>query len=90
MVTHEDINNYMEQILIKYSQGSHYPTILKAQEIYSQLTGRLSFDNQDDEQRVYSFNEWYLFDFVNDKKSVIDHISNDKDINQELLVYFSK
>lgn len=58
-----EIKNLFEKLLVNYTSGDYYDTLLKAKEEYFLRIGPINEDGDDYEARMNAFNEWYIFQF---------------------------
>ena len=57
------IEQHLEKALAHYSQNRYYDIMLKAKDSYLQLTGSVDDTEQDYENKMNCFNDWYLFQY---------------------------
>ena len=67
--TFEVIKGHMEKALIEFSKDDHLETLLEAKREYFSLTGQANEDDEDFESRMNSFNDWYILQFVSNKRT---------------------
>lgn len=81
----EVVHEYLDKVLILYSQGDHFSDLKDAKDIYFSLTGKLDEDKEDFESRMNSFNDWYIFQHrqKDGSKVIEDHIRNNE-VEEEL------
>lgn len=89
---YNEIENVIEKAIGYYTQQEHYPELLKAQEIYFYLTGKISSDEEDFESRMSNFYEWYLFHYkaTIDQKTRLELFLEMNPVSQELLDIVTK
>ena len=61
---YKNLNQYLDQALVEYSNADHISTLLEAKKEYFSITGQANEDDEDFESRMTSFNDWYLLQFV--------------------------
>lgn len=76
----------LEKILTEYTSGDNYETLRYARNEYFLLTGQINEDDEDYELRMNSFNDWYLFHFINPelKTTIISHYIKNNEVEDEL------
>lgn len=84
------VNEHLDIVLGKYTQGTHFDDLKAAKEKYFSITGKLDEDKEEFESRMNSFNDWYIFQYrqQDGSKVIEDYIRNnqlDVDISQALL-----
>ena len=57
------LERHLEKALAHYSQDKYYDIMLKAKDLYLQLTGSVDDSEQDYENKMNCFNDWYLFQY---------------------------
>lgn len=78
------IENIIEEMLTKYTQGEYYDELVKAKEIYIGLTGKLNDDDEEYEARMNLFNDWYLFNYRRtDGRRFVDDYAAHNDFNND-------
>lgn len=63
---HESLRYLLEKILITYSDGNYYQSLLNAKEDYFVKTGKAFEEDEDYESRMASFNDWYVLQYLPD------------------------
>jgi len=56
-----ELQQIFDKVLSIYSAGDHYQRLLEAKKIYSERTGIVYEDDDEYENRMNCFNDWYLF-----------------------------
>lgn len=64
-----EIEEHLNKALEMYSTGENYETMLEAKEEYFEVTGKANEDDDDYENRMNSFNDWYLLQFISKKSN---------------------
>ncbi|HAZ11917.1 MAG: hypothetical protein A2X86_07300 [Bdellovibrionales bacterium GWA2_49_15] len=59
-----EIFEHLEKALKEYSSGDFYPMVLEAKKEYTILTGQINDDDDDYENRVNAFNDWYVLQYI--------------------------
>jgi hypothetical protein len=79
------IEEHIEKILEKYTQGDYYDLLLKAKEQYVDATGKLNEETDEYESRMNTFNDWFIFHFKMDNdRRVIDDYIQDSNLEADL------
>ena len=86
----EIIQNHIDKMLQKYTQGEYFEVLKNAKEIYMSLTGKLDEDQSEFESRMNCFNDWYLFQYKDERggKFVEHYLKTEKltpEVSQALL-----
>lgn len=58
------IFEHLDKALKEYSSGDFYPMVLEAKKEYTILTGQINDDDDDYENRVNAFNDWYILQYI--------------------------
>ena len=64
MMKEQDLKTHIESALMEFSKDEHYQTLVKAKETYFSKTGKVQEEDDDYENRMTLFNEWYVFHFT--------------------------
>ena len=59
-----EFKDIIEKALVECSQGEYFKLLVDAKDLFFKLTGKLNDDDFDYENRMSSFNDWYLFHFI--------------------------
>ena len=65
----ERLQKHIDQALNDYTTGIHYEALLEAKEEYFSLTGQVHEDDHDYENRMNSFSDWYVMQFISSKRT---------------------
>lgn len=60
---HPSLKTHFDQMLNEFSQEKYLPILLEAKKTYFNLTGAAQEEDDDYEERMSSFNYWYLLEF---------------------------
>lgn len=83
------IEEHIEKILEKYTQGDYYDLLLRAKEDYVKATGKLNEETAEYESRMNTFNDWFIFHFkMDNERRVIDDYIQDVNLDSELAKAF--
>ena len=83
------IEEHIEKILEKYTQGDYYDLLLRAKQHYINATGKLNEDTDEYESRMNTFNDWFIFHFKMDNdRRVIDDYIQDSNLDVDLAKAF--
>lgn len=87
---YEKIHLKLDEILKTYSSEKYYDLLVEAKEKYFNVVGGIDEDDDDFEQQMNSFNEWYLFQYLNPKSSntIIEESIVSLDISDEFAKCF--
>ena len=58
------IEQHLEAALAHYSQNEYYEVMLEAKKLYLELTGSVDDSEADYENKMNSFNDWYLLQYT--------------------------
>jgi hypothetical protein len=79
------IDGHIESILENFTEGEYYDLLIKAKDIYIDLTGKMDEEASEYESRMNTFNDWFIFNFRrDDNRRVIDDYIQKFKINQDL------
>lgn len=79
------VNFVISKILSDYQSGDDLEKLLAAKEMYFELTGMLNDDDEDYEQRMNCFNEWFVFDHeLPTGERVIEKYLNNNDVDRSI------
>lgn len=67
--TFEVLKGHIEKALIEFSKEENLETLLEAKREYFSLTGQANEEDEDFESRMNSFNDWYVLQFVSNKRT---------------------
>ena len=88
---HEKLSVYIEQAIESLSSRQDLSKrLLKAKKIYEELTGKIDEDFPEYELKMLSFNDWFLFDFIDVERKepfimeFIDSLGEPEDLTQEV------
>ncbi len=86
------IFKHLEKALKEYSSGDFYPMVLEAKKEYTILTGQINDDDDDYENRVNAFNDWYVLQYIAPEfqSSVMDEYARRHELPEDLAEAFSK
>lgn len=59
-----ELGKHLSHALEEYTTGIHYETLLEAKEEYFEKTGNALEEDEDYENRMNSFNDWYILQFI--------------------------
>ena len=84
---HETLRYLLEKILVKYSEGEFYQTLLMAKEFYFQKTGKVFEEDEDYESRMASFNDWYVLSYIpeDEKETFFERYSKEHEVSDDVL-----
>lgn len=83
------IEEHIEKILEKYTQGEYYDLLLRAKKQYVDATGKLNEETDEYESRMNTFNDWFIFHFKMDNdRRVIDDYIQDTNLDVDLAKAF--
>ena len=60
----ERLKRHLEEALKEYSSGLHYQTLIEAKNEYFSRTEQINDEDEDYENRMKSFNDWYILQFI--------------------------
>ncbi len=81
----ENLAATLDQILGFYTQEKYRDQLIRAKEIYTEMTGKLNEEDDEYENRMNLFNMWYIFDFLYDgKKTISEDYQEMEDLPVEL------
>jgi hypothetical protein len=79
------IDSHIENILQNFTEGEYYDLLIKAKDIYIDLTGKMDEEASEYESRMNTFNDWFIFNFRrDDNRRVIDDYIQKFDIDPSL------
>ena len=86
----EFIQEHIDKMLQKYTQGEYFDVLKNAKDTYMSLTGKMDEDQSEFESRMNCFNDWYLFQYKDQfgGKFVEDYLKSEK-LTPEFLKHFS-
>ena len=68
-----------------YTQGEYYDLLVKAKDEFTTLTGKIDEEANEYESRMYTFNDWYIFNFRReDNRRIIDDYIQNYDLESDL------
>jgi hypothetical protein len=83
------IEDHIEKILQKYTQGEYYSFLKVAKQQFMDITGSLNEEDSDYEARMNSFNDWFIFNYRREgDRRVIDDYIQDHQIDPDLAKAF--
>ena len=84
------IEQHLETALNDYSQGKYYNIMLKAKKLYFELAGSIDDSEQDYENKMNCFNDWYLLQYPLPGKKVtaMENYLKSHALNEEILHAF--
>ena len=59
----DKLKKYCQDALTQFTTGEYYNQLLLAKEKYFSITGEIQEEDEDYENRMYTFNDWYLFQY---------------------------
>lgn len=77
----ERIKSHLDKVLEQYTTGDFYDKLLEAKKYYFEITGTTHEEDEDFENRMNAFNDWYIFQFVSKDSTrtpVKDYISKNQ------------
>ncbi len=83
----DKIIQIIQDALTEYTAPEFTDLMLEAKKKFFELTGKLNDDYHDYENRMSSFNDWYLFHFISEKetRSVIKQYMLNKQIDAKII-----
>ena len=79
------IENHIDKIMDIYTQGEYYDLLVKAKDEFTTLTGKIDEEANEYESRMYTFNDWYIFNFRReDNRRIIDDYIQNYDLESDL------
>jgi len=66
---HETLRYHFDRALQMFSSGSGYDQLLKAKKTYFDLVGNIDEEDEDFENRMNSFNEWFLLQYIEEGRT---------------------
>jgi len=79
------IESHIDKIIDKYTQGDYYDLLIKAKDEFTTLTGKIDEETNEYESRMYTFNDWYIFNFRReDNRRIIDDYIQNYDLESDL------
>jgi hypothetical protein len=74
------IENHIDKIMDLYTQGEYYDLLVKAKDEFTTLTGQIDEEANEYESRMYTFNDWYIFNFRREenRRIIDDYIQNNE------------
>ena len=79
------IEGHIDKIIDKYTQGDYYDLLIKAKDEFTTLTGKIDEETNEYESRMYTFNDWYIFNFRReDNRRIIDDYIQNYDLESDL------
>ena len=67
-----EFQGHLNKILEEYTSGEYFNQLIEARDEYFGLTGVINEDDHDYEAKMSSFNDWYIFHYLNpNSKSTI-------------------
>jgi hypothetical protein len=79
------IENHIDKIMDLYTQGEYYDLLVKAKDEFTTLTGKIDEEANEYESRMYTFNDWYIFNFRReDNRRIIDDYIQHYDLESDL------
>lgn len=81
---HETLRYHFDRALQKFSSGSAYEQLLKAKTIYFDLVGKINEEDEDFENRMNSFNEWFLLQYKSEgrEQTFMDEYLNSNNVEE--------
>ena len=68
---HEKLTSYFEQAMEAVTSDREVLNrLFNARKIYEKLTGKIDEDDDEYESRMLNFNEWFLFDFIEEDRQM--------------------
>jgi len=58
------IFEHLDKALKEFSSGNFYPVVIEAKKEYTILTGQINDDDEDFENRINAFNDWYVLQYI--------------------------
>lgn len=85
----EKITEHLEKALGEFSVGDYYDPLIQAKKMYFSLTGQISEGDDEYEQRMNSFNDWYLFQFAHTNgKTAVELYLDNNEVEKDLTDVF--
>lgn len=89
---HEVLSNHFESALVEFSQGAYYDKVLKAKSEYFTITGQLNDEDEDYENRMNLFNDWYVLQYVaqDSAETIMEEYVSKKQLVESIATSFYK
>jgi len=79
------IEGHIDKIIDQYTQGDYYDLLVRAKDEFTTLTGKIDEETNEYESRMYTFNDWYIFNFRReDNRRIIDDYIQNYDLESDL------
>lgn len=83
------IEEHVEKILNKFTQGDFYESLVKAKQEYVNFTGKLNEEAEEYESRMNTFSDWYMFNYrLDNGHKIIDEYLLENDLDPNLAKSF--